>query len=59
VIVSIFTLGNSSDGFLILRAQSLGISVTGILVMLAVYNLTISLVATPAGSLSNRLAGGG
>lgn len=55
VIVSIFTLGNSSDGFLVLRAQNLGISVTGILVMLAVYNLVSSLVSTPAGSLSDRV----
>ena len=55
VIVSIFTLGNSSDSFLVLRAQNLGVSVTGILVMLAVYNLVISLVATPAGSLSDRV----
>ncbi len=55
VIVSIFTLGNSSDGFLVLRAQNLGISVTGILVMLAVYNLVTALVATPAGSLSDRI----
>lgn len=55
VIVSIFTLGNSSDGFLILRAQNLGISVTGILVMLAVFNLVVSLVSTPAGALSDRI----
>lgn len=55
IIVSIFTLGNSSDGFLVLRAQNLGISVTGILVMLAIYNLVVSLVATPAGSLSDRI----
>lgn len=54
-IVSIFTLGNSSDSFLVLRAQNLGISVTGILVMLAVYNLVVTLVATPAGSLSDRI----
>jgi MFS family permease len=54
-IVSIFTLGNSSDGFLVLRAQNLGISVTGILVMLAIYNLIITLVATPAGSLSDKI----
>lgn len=54
-IVSLFTLGNSSDGFLVLRAQNLGVSVTGILVMLAVFNLTSSLVATPAGSLSDRI----
>jgi MFS family permease len=55
VIVSIFTLGNSADSFLVLRAQNLGTSVTGILVMLAIYNLVATLVATPAGSLSDRI----
>lgn len=55
VIVSIFTLGNSADSFLVLRAQNLGVSVTGILIMLACYNLVITLVAAPAGSLSDRI----
>jgi MFS family permease len=55
VIVSIFTLGNSSDAFLILRAQTLGITVTGILIMLAMFNLIYSLISTPAGSLSDRI----
>jgi len=54
-IVSLFTLGNSSDAFLVLRAQDLGTSVTGILVMLAVFNLVYSLVSTPAGRLSDRI----
>jgi MFS family permease len=55
VIVSIFTLGNSSDAFLVLRAQNLGLTVTGILIMLAMFNLIYSLVSTPAGSLSDRI----
>jgi MFS family permease len=55
VIVSIFTLGNSSDAFLTLRAQTLGISVLGILMMLAMFNLIYALVSTPAGSLSDRV----
>ena len=55
VIVGIFTLGNSSDAFLVLRAQNLGISVLGILIMLAVFNLVYSLVSTPAGKLSDRI----
>jgi len=55
VIVSLFTLGNSSDAFLVLRAQNLGISVTGILVMVAMFNLIYALVSTPAGSLSDRI----
>ena len=55
VIVSIFTLGNSADAFLILRAQNLGVSVLGILIMLAIFNLIYSLISTPAGSLSDRI----
>ena len=55
VIVSVFTLGNSSDAFLVLRAQNLGITVTGILVMLVMFNLIYTLIATPAGSLSDRV----
>lgn len=54
-IVGIFTLGNSSDAFLILRAQDLGITVTGILLMLVMFNLIYSLISTPAGSLSDRI----
>jgi MFS family permease len=55
VIVSVFTLGNSADSFLVLRAQNLGVSVLGILLMLAVFNLIYALVSTPAGSLSDRV----
>jgi MFS family permease len=55
VIVSIFTLGNSSDAFLVLRAQDLGVTVSGILVMLVMFNLIYSLISTPAGSLSDRI----
>jgi len=38
-----------------LRAQNLGISVIGILLMLVVFNLVYTLVSTPAGSLSDRI----
>lgn len=55
VIVSLFTLGNSSDAFLVLRAQNLGVSVLGILIMIAMFNLIYSLISTPAGSLSDRI----
>jgi MFS family permease len=55
VIVSIFTLGNSSDAFLVLRAQNLGVTVIGILIMLVMFNLIYSLISTPAGSLSDRI----
>jgi MFS family permease len=55
IIVGIFDLGNSSDAFLVLRAQERGISVLGILGMLVVFNLVYTLVSTPAGSLSDRI----
>ncbi|MBN2547608.1 MAG: MFS transporter [Anaerolineales bacterium] len=55
LIVGLFDLGNSSDAFLVLRAQERGLSVTGILVMLVVFNLVYALVSTPAGALSDRI----
>ena len=55
LIVGLFDLGNSSDAFLVLRAQERGLSVTGILSMLVVFNLVYTLVSAPAGSLSDRL----
>jgi MFS family permease len=55
VIVGIFDLGNSSDAFLVLRAQERGLSVLGVLGMLATFNLVYTLVSTPAGSLSDRV----
>lgn len=55
VIVGLFDLGNSSDAFLVLRAQERGMSVLGILGMLAVFNLVYTLVSTPAGKLSDRI----
>jgi len=55
VIVGIFDLGNSSDAFLVLRAQERGLNVPGVLGMLATFNLVYTLVSTPAGSLSDRV----
>ena len=55
VIVGLFDLGNSSDAFLVLRAQERGLSVVGILGMLVTFNLVYTLVSTPAGSLSDRI----
>ena len=55
LIVGIFDLGNSSDAFLVLRAQERGLSVVAILAMLVAFNLVYTLVSTPAGSLSDRI----
>jgi len=53
--VVIFTLGNSSDAFVILRAQERGTSLVGILSMLIIFNLLYALVSGPAGALSDRI----
>jgi MFS family permease len=55
IIVGLFDLGNSSDAFLVLRAQERGLNVLGILGMLITFNLVYTLVSTPAGSLSDRV----
>ncbi len=55
LIVILFTLGNSSDAFLILRAQERGLSVLGVMGALLALNLVYSLVSSPAGVLSDRI----
>ncbi|WP_411168446.1 MFS transporter [Clostridium sp. MB05] len=55
VILLIFTLGNSSDAFLILRAQSLGMSIFNIFIMLAMFNFVTSVVSFISGSLSDKI----
>jgi MFS family permease len=55
VILGIFTLGNTSDFFVILRAQNLGNSLIYIALILVMFNLVYAVSATPAGILSDRL----
>lgn len=55
VIMVIFTLGNSSDAFLVLRAQNLSFSVLQILLLFALLNLVYAVTSLPAGMLSDRL----
>ncbi|MGB7957888.1 MAG: MFS transporter [Minisyncoccia bacterium] len=54
-IVILFTLGNSSDAFLVLRAQSLGVTLLEIPLVIALFNLIYALFAVPLGSLSDRI----
>jgi MFS family permease len=55
VVMALFTLGNSSDFFVVLRAQNMGFSVFHIVLMLILFNATYAAVALPAGKLSDRL----
>jgi MFS family permease len=54
-IVIIFTLGNSSDAFLILRAKNVGVTLLQIPLVIALFNFIYALFAVPLGSLSDRI----
>ncbi len=51
----LFTLGNSSDAFLFLRAKGLNVSVVYIPILWMVLNLVYALVSSPAGALSDKI----
>jgi len=55
VIMLLFTLGNSSDAFLILRAEDVGVSSGVIPLVIALFNLVSAMTAIPAGRLSDRI----
>jgi MFS family permease len=52
--VTLFSLGNSSDMFLVMRAQSVGISVALAPLLGLVFNITFTLGSWPAGWLSDH-----
>jgi MFS family permease len=54
VILVIFTLGNSSDVFLLLRATQLGVAPVLVPVLWALLNLVKALFNVPGGALSDR-----
>lgn len=54
-IIIIFTLGNSSDAFLILRAKNVGVTLLQIPLIIALFNLVYALAAVPFGSLSDKI----
>ena len=54
-VLILFTLGNSSDAFLMLRAQTLGLSTVEIFLAVAAFNVVISLSSTKGGALSDVL----
>lgn len=54
-IMVLFTLGNSADVFLVLRASNIGLSPLHILLMLIPFNLVYASAAYPFGRLSDRV----
>lgn len=53
--LAVFSLGNSTNSFLILRAKGLGLSLVLVITAYIVYNLVYAAVSTPAGQLSDRI----
>lgn len=53
--VTLFSLGGSSDMFLILRARDVGITVAEAPILGLVFNIVYALTSWPAGKLSDRL----
>ena len=55
LVTFLFTLGNSSNAFLLLRAKSVGFSDTSVILLYFIYNLSASLLSVPAGKRSDRV----
>jgi MFS family permease len=55
VILAVFSLGNSSDAFLLLRARSLGLTTTQIPVLWAVFNLSKVVWAWLGGNAADKV----
>jgi MFS family permease len=55
LVLVLFTLGNSSDSFIILLGQNRGLSVLHILLMLTTFNFIYSIMAGPLGAISDTL----
>lgn len=54
-ITFLFTLGNSSNSFLLLRASDIGFDSSSTILLYFIYNLTASLLAIPCGKLSDKI----
>ena len=55
VIMALFTLGNSSDFFLILDAQHIKTPLLQVVLMLVLFNITYALISMPMGVLSDKI----
>ena len=55
VIITLFTLGNSSDAFLLLRAKDLGVDSVSIPILWVALHVSKMIFSVPGGSLSDRI----
>ena len=54
-VMVLFTLGNSSDAFIILRGQERGLNILQVMGMMLTFTAVYSLLSSPAGALSDRV----
>ncbi len=54
-IIFIFCLGNSSNAFLLLKAQEIGFSASQVILLYLLFNVSASVLAIPSGILSDKL----
>ena len=54
-VVVLFTLGNSSDAFILLRGQERGLSILQVMGMSLTFNAVYTIFAGPLGALSDRI----
>ena len=55
IVSFLFSLGNSSDTFLLLNAKNLGMTTTLVVLMYVLYNISQTVFSTPAGLLADKL----
>lgn len=55
IAATILSLGRASEAFLLLRARDLGLALALLPIIYFVYNITLSIFATPAGILSDKI----
>ena len=55
VVVFLFTLGNSSNAFIILKANAVGFNAMSVILLYFIYNMTASILSIPFGKLSDRI----
>lgn len=53
-VIFLFCLGNSSNTFILLKAQESGFSASGVLLLYLLFNVSASILAIPSGKLSDK-----
>ena len=55
LVVALFTLGNSSNAFLLLKAKAVGFDDITVILLYFIYNITASILSLPSGRLSDKI----